>query len=80
LLESLWLGVPCVCSDLPVLRENADAGGCVPVAPNDLDGWRTALRRILTDPEHHGNLVQAALDRPLPTWSDSAKSLLARLN
>ncbi|HTO03915.1 MAG TPA: glycosyltransferase, partial [Opitutus sp.] len=28
LLESLWHGVPCVCSDLPVLRENADGGGC----------------------------------------------------
>jgi glycosyltransferase involved in cell wall biosynthesis len=35
LLESLWMGVPCVCSDLPVLRENADGGGCVPVALND---------------------------------------------
>ena len=28
LLESLWSGVPCFCSDLPVLRENGEAGGC----------------------------------------------------
>jgi glycosyltransferase involved in cell wall biosynthesis len=79
LLESLWLGVPCVCSDLPVLRENADAGGCVPVTPNDFEAWRPALRRVLTDAAHHRELVKSAVSRSLPTWSDTAKSLLARL-
>ena len=80
LLESLWLGVPCICSDLPVLRENADAGGCVPVAPNDFEGWREALRRVLTDAAHAQELVQAAVSRALPTWADTAKSLLTRLS
>jgi glycosyltransferase involved in cell wall biosynthesis len=79
LVESLWLGVPCVCSDLPVLRENADAGGCVPVTPNDLAGWRKALRRVLTDAAHQRGLVNEAVSRPLPTWADTAKSLLKRL-
>jgi glycosyltransferase involved in cell wall biosynthesis len=79
LLESLWLGVPCICSDLPVLRENADAGGCVPVAPNDFEGWRDALRRVLTDAAHHRELVKSAVVRPLPAWADTAKSLITRL-
>ena len=80
LLESLWLGIPCVCSDLPVLRENADAGGCVAVAPNDFEGWRNALRRVLTEAAHHRELVKAAVARPLPSWADTAKSLLTRLD
>jgi glycosyltransferase involved in cell wall biosynthesis len=79
LLEALWLGVPCVFSDLPVLRENADAGGGVPVAPNDFEAWRAALRRVLTDAGHHRELVKQLAARPLPTWADTAQSLLARL-
>lgn len=76
LLESLWRGVPCVCGDLPVLRENADAGGCVPVASGDTDAWEEALRLILTDDGHHAALVAAALRRPLPSWADTAKMLI----
>jgi glycosyltransferase involved in cell wall biosynthesis len=48
LLESLWQGVPCVCSDLPVLRENSAGGGCLPVALNDRSKWKATLRRVLT--------------------------------
>ena len=79
LLESLWRGVPCVCSDLPVLRENADGGGCVPVTLDDTSAWERALRRILTDDGHHAALVRAALSRALPRWSDTAGALRAGL-
>ena len=79
LLESLWQGVPCVCSDLPVLRENADAGGCLPVAPNRLENWSEALNRVLTDEVFYADLVRQATSRPLPIWSETAKMLLGRL-
>lgn len=75
LLESLWMGVPCVCSDLPVLRENADGGGCVPVAVNDRAAWRDALRRVLTDDAFHTRLAQEATTRPLPTWAAAAETI-----
>ena len=80
LLESLWMGVPCVCSDLPVLRENADGGGCLPVAMNDRAAWRDALRRVLTDNEVHARLTREATTRPLPTWSAAADTLRQALN
>jgi len=79
LLESLWQGVPCVCSDLPVLRENADGGGCLPVAVNDCAAWTDALRRVLTDDALHARLVREARARPLPTWAAAAAALLAGL-
>lgn len=80
LLESLWHGVPCVCSDLPVLRENADGGGCVAVTVNDRLAWAGALRRILTDDAFVENLGREAMARPLPTWADAAKVLRAGLD
>ena len=78
-IESLWMGVPCVCSDLPVLRENADGGGCVPVAVNDAAAWREALRRVLTDDGAWRGLAAEAAARPLATWADCARQLLAAL-
>jgi glycosyltransferase involved in cell wall biosynthesis len=79
LLESLWLGVPCVCSDLPVLRENAAGGGCLPAAVNDRAAWRAALRAVLTDDAVHARLVQAATTRPLPTWAQAAEVIQREL-
>ncbi|HVS52247.1 MAG TPA: glycosyltransferase [Opitutaceae bacterium] len=79
LLESLWFGVPCVCSDLPVLRENADAGGCVVAAPNDRVAWERALREILRDDARHATLVAEATTRALPTWATAAATLAAGL-
>ncbi len=80
LLESLWRGVPCVCSDLPVLRENADGGGCLPVATNDTAAWKAALRRILTDDDLATKLTHEAAERPLPTWQAAADQLAAALH
>lgn len=79
LLESLWMGVPCLCSDLPVLRENADAGGCVAVTLNDREAWRTALRRVLTDAKFATQLTDEVAQRTLPTWADAARAIVRGL-
>ena len=75
LLESLWMGVPCICSDLPVLRENADGGGCVAVPVNDRAAWKDALRRLITDDAHYRRLAAEVRSRPLPTWQNAADVL-----
>jgi glycosyltransferase involved in cell wall biosynthesis len=79
LLESLWRGVPCLCSDLPVLRENADGGGCRAVAPNDTTAWKGALQAVLTDSAVVEKLRAEATGRPLPRWADTAAALRAAL-
>jgi len=79
LLEALWRGVPCVCSDLPVLRENADAGGCLIAAVNDAADWRAKLRTVLTDRDVALRLQREAMARPLPRWADTARTLSAGL-
>lgn len=79
LLESLWRGVPCVCSDLPVLRENADGGGCVPVRLNDRAAWRVALAKLLTDEAEYARLSREAVIRGLPTWAEAGQLLRTAL-
>jgi glycosyltransferase involved in cell wall biosynthesis len=75
LIESLWQGVPCVCSDLPVLRENADGGGCVAVPVNDATVWAAALHRVLTGEALWRTLATAATTRALPTWQDTVQQV-----
>ncbi|PTX97739.1 glycosyltransferase [Opitutus sp. ER46] len=79
LLESLWHGVPCVCSDLPVLRENADGGGCLPVQVTDVAAWTAALRRVLLDEPLVRRLTNEATTRFLPTWAEAAATLRGAL-
>ncbi|MEI8088668.1 MAG: glycosyltransferase [Opitutaceae bacterium] len=80
LLESLWQGVPCVCSDLPVLNENAAAGGCWAVGTNDRAAWTDALRRVLTDDALVAHLELQAATRALPVWAEAASRLQRALN
>ncbi|PTY07280.1 hypothetical protein DB347_08215 [Opitutaceae bacterium EW11] len=75
LLESLWLGVPCVCSDLPVLRENADGGGCSALPNTDVMAWASELQRLISDDGHCAGLRKEALQRPLPTWGKTAEAV-----
>ncbi len=75
LLESLWQGVPCVCSDLPALRENSAGGGCLPVTVNDRAKWKATLRRVLKERAMYAILTSEATSRALPTWAEAALTL-----
>ena len=75
LLEALWRGVPCVGSDLPVLREITDGGGCLVARVNDLPDWTEKLRTVLTDDTENRRLQTTAMARPLPRWTETAATL-----
>jgi glycosyltransferase involved in cell wall biosynthesis len=79
LLEALWRGVPCVCSDLPVLRENADGGGCLTAKVNDIADWQAKLRTVLLNAAENRRLQTEAMARPLPRWAETAQTLLKAL-
>ena len=78
-IEALWGGLPCVCSDLPALVEHAGGGGCLTLPVNDMAAWIEGLRRVLTDERLVGELTRAALNRRLPTWRESAEAVLKAL-
>ncbi len=78
-LEALWQGIPCVCSRIPSLEENAAGGGCILVPANSTPAWADTLREVLTDDTRLASLRLAAVSRPLPTWAESARAVLAAL-
>lgn len=78
-IEALWSGLPCVCSDIPALLEHARGGGCVVLPADDASAWGAGLRGLLTDEQRIGELVRETLNRPLPTWQDSAAAVGAAL-
>ena len=79
-LESLWLGVPCLTSDIPPVLENAAGGGCLVVRGEGHLPWKAALRSAVTDAALTARLSAEARSRALPTWSGAASALLAGLS
>jgi glycosyltransferase involved in cell wall biosynthesis len=75
LLESLWMGVPCVCSAIAPLLENAKGGGCLVIAGGGPVAWTDGLRRALTDDVLRARLAGEAASRSLPTWAGAARTL-----
>jgi len=80
-LESLWRGIPCLCSDLPAIRENAAAGGALLLPPNDGEAWARAISEITTSGSPLlERLRSEAGARTLPTWADTAGQVLGHLH
>jgi len=79
-LESLWRGVPCLCSDIPAIRENAVEGGALLLPPNDGEAWARAIREVAeTGSPLLARLRSEAAVRSLPTWAGTAKQVLNHL-
>jgi glycosyltransferase involved in cell wall biosynthesis len=79
LLESLWMGVPCICSDIAPVLENAAGGGCHVVRGNSVAGWADGLRRIISSESYREQLAMEAMSRSLPTWASAAQVLQSSL-
>jgi len=75
-LESLWLGKPCLVGHAPALQEQAQGGGCLVV---NTTGWQPLAEALqgLQRQTHQLRLLQEQLaDRPLHSWADYARALL----
>ena len=78
-LESLWLGKPCVVGHAPALLEQAQGGGCLVV---NTTGWQPlaeALQGLQRQPHQLQRLQAQLADRPLRSWADYARALLQRM-
>ena len=73
-------GIPYICSDFPgwrTIAEESGAGVCVD--PGDVDGIRTAIQRLLKNPEESQTMGRKGRDYVVKncTWSNEEKSLLS---
>ncbi|WP_160297958.1 glycosyltransferase, partial [Rhodopseudomonas palustris] len=74
-VESLWHGRPCICSNNGAVAEIADGGGCVLIDPHDGDLLGEKIAWLAEDNEARWLLAKKAVERVLPTWEDYARQM-----
>ncbi|MBA2452553.1 MAG: glycosyltransferase family 4 protein [Chloroflexia bacterium] len=73
LLEAMSRDVPVIASDIPALRETADAAACF-VNAFDSEALGNEIVRLLADPELCADLVQAGRQRVAKhSWAETAR-------
>lgn len=78
-LESLWMGKPCVCHNGGVMAELAVGGGCVTVDMGDVDALARTIENLVKNGELRARLAEEAQSREIAVWSDYAKDVSALL-
>jgi glycosyltransferase involved in cell wall biosynthesis len=78
-MESLWFGKPCLCSNQGVMAENAVGGGCLTVNMDNTNELADALLQLAEQPGLRRELTAQAIVRPLKTWSGYAEEILSLL-
>lgn len=73
--ESLWMDVPCICSDIPSHLEIAERGGCEIVTSQNEDKLATVMREWIGNPESKTVFELALKSRKHLTWRDSATAI-----
>lgn len=76
IIESLWNGKACICSENGVMSELAKEGGCYTIDITDEKKIMEAIYKLSTDLEFRKNLEQQAISRNIRTWQDYTLKLL----
>ncbi len=79
IVESLWMGRPCLAHDGGVMRELALPGGCLTADMTDPAAIARALERLSTDSGLLQKLRDEAQQRQIATWQDYADTMAQRL-
>ena len=79
ILESLWMGRPCLTHNQGVMHELAEDGGCVATDMTDVDTIERELERLATDETLISELTQSASKREISNWEGYATELADRL-
>ncbi len=79
ILESLWLGRPCLCHNGSSMAEIAPGGGTVIIDMTDEDAIVDALRHLAATPDYIEQLAREAVARPLKDWAGFADDVLQRI-
>lgn len=78
-VESLWLGRPCICHDGSAMAEVAPGGGTLMIDMADEDAIADALVALAAHPGILARLAAEAVARPLRGWADVARDVVGHL-
>ncbi len=79
LLESLWKGRPCLCSNDGVVGDLAKLGGCVSCDVTQVSSIREAIEGIIFQKGHYQDLVEQAVARPIKTWQEYGSEFVEKM-
>lgn len=74
-VESIWLGRPCICADWGVMAENSAGGGCVTTDVRDAVKLGERIVQLGSRPELRRELVEELAHRDFRRWRDYANEL-----
>lgn len=77
--ESLWLGKPCLCSNIGAMAEIASGGGCLAVDPANLAEIEGGFEQMVTNRGRYNRLLEQLATRKLRTWQDYASDIRGQL-
>ena len=75
IIESLWFGKPCMCSNSGSIGELASGGGCCLTDVLDIDAIEESLYRLTTDENYYVELQNGAVDCKITTWTEYAEGI-----
>jgi glycosyltransferase involved in cell wall biosynthesis len=79
IMESLWMGRPCICHEAGVMGELAAKGGCMTIDVTDPFELSIAMERLCSDHALIEALRRQAAAREITTWADYGASIASRL-
>ncbi len=75
-LESLWRGIPTLCSGLASIKENARFGGCRLFEPENVESLASSLRGLVLDQNELQCLGNGIKTEILPRWRSTVEEIL----
>jgi len=75
-MESMWFGRPCLCSNEAVIAENAAGGGCLMVDMRDPKAVAEGIVTLAGQPGLRRELGEQVLGRKLKTWDEYGAEVL----
>ena len=75
IVESLWMGKPCLCHNEGVMSELADKGGCIKVDMRNSSELSCLIEKLVDDPEFYRALTLQISHRSLTDWTDYSDQL-----
>ena len=79
IVESLWFGIPCICSQSGQMAELASHGGCEMIDVLDVKAMSNAILNLANNFERLTQLKQQIFDRHFKTWEDYAAEVSASI-
>lgn len=79
ILESLWMGKPCICHEAGVMAELAADGGCIMVDVKDPAELSVAIEHLCSEQVVVEALRRQAATREIATWPSYGDAIACRL-